>query len=127
VSYLPHFALSYRLLHVELVEGYLEAGTLEPVQEKWRDLLESYRRGMLAWVPSLHRIMGSGLGRAPLAPAAFWPWIKKACGSLESATRQLVATWKVTLFSRYTCHQPGLWPRRSNTKLPAAGRESLPR
>ena len=73
VSYLPHFALSYRLLHVDLVERYLDREGLAPVQEKWRDLLGCYRRGLLAWVPSVHRILGAALGRAPLRPEAFWP------------------------------------------------------
>jgi hypothetical protein len=126
VSYLPHFALTYRLLHVDLVERFLEQEDLAPVQEKWRDLLLCYRRRLLAWVPSLQRIVGAALGRAPLRPEAFWPWIKKACGSLASATRRLVASWKVTLFSRHVCHQPGQWPRRFQPKLPA-GTESLPR
>lgn len=105
ISYLPHFVLTYRVLHIDLVEAFLDGQALLPSQERWRDLLRSYYHRFREWIPRVRRTIGSALGLTPLE--GFWPWLKEACGSLASATRQLVATWKTTLFGCYRCHQTG--------------------
>ncbi len=107
ISYLPHFVLSYRFLPTDLVEAFLDGKPLLPAQEGWWDLLQSCRRRFRKWIPQVRRTIGSALGLTPLDDEEFWPWLKEACGSLASATRQLVATWKITLFGCYRCHQTG--------------------
>ena len=107
ISYLPEFALPYRLVGTTTLEAFLEGlcGGLDV--ERWADLLGAYRRRMLSFCPRLFFVVGCGLGRAPPAsPQALWPWLKKACGSLRSAARRLVAQFKISLLGHYQCHQP---------------------
>jgi len=105
ISYLPDFALSYRFVNAQTLEAFLE-GKLhqEDVQCNW-EVLHTYKRRMLAFAPVLMATLGAGLGVAPPEGPPIWQWIKKACGSLESATRRLVMEFRITLFHRYQCHQ----------------------
>jgi len=107
VSYLPSFALSYRLVQVATFEAFLD-GMLDRVDvQRWQSVLGDYRRRMTRFAAVLVRTVGCGFGRAPPTEGgAVWPWLKVACGGIESATRLLVATFKLTLFRRYQCHQP---------------------
>lgn len=106
VSYLPAFALSYRVVNTATVQAFFDGQTERAEVQSWLSLLQSYRRRREAFAPELIGAVGSGLGLAPPAQGPLWPWLKKACGSLESATRQLVSEFKITLFNRYQCHQP---------------------
>lgn len=107
VSYLPSFALSYRLVQVATFEAFLD-GKMDRVDvQRWQSVLEDYRRRMTRFAEIVVRTVGCGFGRAPpAAGGAVWSWLKGACGGIESATRLLVATFKITLFRRYQCHQP---------------------
>lgn len=107
VSYLPSFALSYRLVQVATFEAFLD-GMIDRVDvQRWQSVLADYRRRMMRFAVVLVRTVGCGFGRAPPAEGgAVWSWLKGACGGIESATRLLVATFKLTLFRRYQCHQP---------------------
>ena len=100
VSYLPDFALSYRLVNARTVEAAFDGQCQRPDVVRTGTLCQSYWRRLIAWAPSLRPIIGAAFGRAPPAPAPLWPWLKKACGSLIAATRELVTTWRVTLFAR---------------------------
>ncbi|MBE7537893.1 MAG: hypothetical protein HS122_05730 [Opitutaceae bacterium] len=111
VSYLPGFALSYRLVQVSTFEAFLEGEFWRREVQRWLSVLEDYRRRMLGYATELWRRVGCGLGRAPPASSrAMWPWLKAACGGLTSAARRLVAEFRTTLFRQYQCHQPaGVW------------------
>lgn len=80
--------------------------------EGWLDLLQTYRRRMERFGPELLRTVGYGFGRAPpggeCRAKGLLEWIRKACGSLEAATGQLVTLHKITVFKRYQCHQSKL-------------------
>jgi len=107
VSYLPGFALSYRLVAVTTVEASLDGRHDRRDVQRWSDLLRDYRRRMASFTPRLFRVVGCGLGRAPPgAGGPLWPWLKEACGSLGSAARRLVAEFRISVFGRYQCHQP---------------------
>lgn len=120
VSYLPSFALSYRLVRAATFEAFLD-GMLDRVDvQRWQSVLGDYRRRMTRFAKIVVRTVGCGLGRAPPAEGgAVWPWLKGACGGVESATRLLVATFNLTLFRRYQCHQPAVVSQapRSSRKL----------
>lgn len=106
VSYLPDFALSYRLLQAPTFEAFLD-GKLDRLDvRRWSDLLHQYDRRMLGYRSELLRALGNGLGCGPPSPPALWPYLKEACGGLAPATRRLVTQFKITLFGRYQCHQP---------------------
>jgi transposase-like protein len=106
VSYLPSFALSYRLVQAATFEAFLEGKFGRRDVQTWQTLLQQYGRRMARYAVDVFRIVGCGLGRAPPAAAGVWPWLKTACGSLSSATRQLVTVFQITPFKRYHCHQP---------------------
>jgi transposase-like protein len=106
VSYLPSFALSYRLVQTATFEAFLEGKFARRDVQTWQTLLQQYQRRMADYAPDIFRIVGYGLGRAPPAPSGVWPWLKAACGSLSSATRRLVTVFQITPFQRYQCHQP---------------------
>lgn len=105
VSYLPDFALPYRLVAVASFGAYLE-GRHERAVQCWQGRLREYRRQMEAFAVRLLRCVGCGLGRAPPQGGQVWPWLKEACGSLGAAARELVGTFRIGLFKRYQCHQP---------------------
>jgi transposase-like protein len=108
-SYLPNFALSYRLLRREALEAYLDGILGGRDVQRWMDLLHTYRRRMAAHIPELLRTLGCGLGRAPpdqgCSVQELLKWLRVACGSLETATGRLVSQFKTSLFKRYQCHQ----------------------
>ncbi len=74
--------------------------------QKRTELLQSYRRRMLAFAGEVIRVVGSGLGLSPPPPPGLWPWLKEACGGLAAVARQLVTLFRITTFKRYQCHQP---------------------
>ena len=106
VSYLPAFALSYRLVQVATFEAFLEGKLDRRDVQSWQSLLADYRRRLQRYATALWRTVGCGLGLAPPPAGAEWPWLKEACGGLASATRRLVTQFRLTLFARYQCHQP---------------------
>lgn len=106
VSYLPSFALSYRLVQVASFEAFMEGRLDDRAVQRWQALLEDYRRRLRRYAGTLWRAVGCGLGLAPPRSGEEWPWLKEACGGLASATRRLVAQFRLTLFARYQCHQP---------------------
>lgn len=106
VSYLPSFALSYRVVRAATFEAFLNGDRRDVGVRRWESLLQSYERRMHAFHPELLRVVGRGLGRAPPSGPAFWPWLKEACGSMTTATRRLVEHFKITVFRSYQCHQP---------------------
>ena len=106
VSYLPSFALSYRVIGAATFEAFLNGDLGRVGVRRWEDLLKSYERRMHAFHPELLRVVGRGFGRAPPSGPALWPWLKKACGSMTAATRRLVEHFKITVFRSYQCHQP---------------------
>lgn len=106
VSYLPSFALSYRLVQAVTFEAFLEGKFGRRDVQARQSLLQQYQRRMADYAPDMFRVVGCGLGRAPPARTGVWPWLKAACGSLDSATRRLVTVFQITPFQRYQCHQP---------------------
>lgn len=107
VSYLPDFALTYRLLQPETFEAYLEHQSERPDVRTFRDLLRGYEHRLQRFGPALIRTVGAGLGLAPPAPGqGLWPWLKKAGKGLRPLTRRLVTDFRIGLFKRYHCHQP---------------------
>lgn len=109
VSYLPDFAMSYRLVQVETFEAFLEGKIGRRDVQSRQSLLEDYRRRMTRYGRALWRTVGCGFGLAPPAGGeGVWPWLKEACGGLGSAARRLVAQFRITFFRRYQCHQPAV-------------------
>ena len=108
VSYLPDFALSYRLVRVATFEAFLEAQPERVDVQRWQTVLTDYRRRLRRHAAVLWRTVGCGFGRGPPTDGAVWPWLKEACGGLASAARRLVAQFRITLFERYQCHQPAM-------------------
>jgi transposase-like protein len=105
-SYLPSFALSYRVVQAATFEAYLEGKRGCADVERWLEVLRNYVRRMSAFGSELLRVMGAGFCRGPPASAPLWVWLKEACGSLAAATRRLVTQHRITMFRRYQCHQP---------------------
>jgi transposase-like protein len=106
VSYLPSFALSYRVIGAATFEAFLNGDRRALAVRRWEELLRSYERRMHAFHREFLRVVGRGFGRAPPGGKAFWPWLKEACGSVAAATRRLVKHFKITVFRSYQCHQP---------------------
>jgi hypothetical protein len=107
VSYLPSFALSYRLVRAATVEAFLDGENGRRDVQRWEVVLRGYCRRMTAFAAHVVRAVGCGLGLSPpREPTGLWPWLKRACGSLAAATRQLVTHYKITVFERHQCHQP---------------------
>jgi len=107
VSCLPDWALSYRRVNVHTTQRYFDGERGEREMFQWESLLRSYQKRIDSFAPTLIRSVNTGLGAPPSKPGQpLWPWIKKACGTLQSAARQLISTFRITLFGRYRCHQP---------------------
>lgn len=106
ISYLPDFALSYRTVHAETLQAYLEGERARRDVQTWQSVLRSYARRLQEWAPTLIRTVGAAFGRAPPQPSRLWPWLKRACGDVRAATRQLVTVFRISLLNRYQCHQP---------------------
>jgi hypothetical protein len=106
VSYLPDFALPYRLVAVASFEAYLDGECGRADVQRCEGLLREYRRGLEGFSVELVRCVGCGWGRAPPPQGGLWPWLREACGSLATAARRLVSEFNIGLFKRYQCHQP---------------------
>ncbi len=107
ISYLPDFALTYRLLGPETVQGFLEQEVDRPDVRTFLDLCTSYECRLRRFAPELIRTVGAGLGLAPpRSLQGLWPWLKKAGKGLRPLTRRLVTDFKIGLLKRYHCHQP---------------------
>jgi len=114
VSYLPSFALSYRIVQAATFEAFLDRKIDRSDVQHWQSVVQDYQRRMIRFAPELVRTVGCGFGRAPPAEAgAVWSWLKGACDGLPSAARLLVANFRITLFRRYQCHQPAEGSRTS--------------
>ncbi len=70
ISYLPSFALSYRIIAAATFEAFLGGAGRTVAVDRWADLLRSYERRMHVFHPQLLRVVGRGLGRAPPGGAA---------------------------------------------------------
>jgi len=78
VSYLPDFALTYRVLQVEPFEAFLDHDIDRPDVRSFVDLLASYQRRLHHFAPELIRTVGAGLGLPPPRwSQGLWPWLKK--------------------------------------------------
>jgi hypothetical protein len=107
ISYLPDFALTYRVLGTETLQGFLERKLDRPDVRTFLDLSTSYKRRLYRFAPELIRTVGAGLGvPPPRSLQGFWPWLKKAGKGLRPLTRRLVTDFKIGLLKRYRCHQP---------------------
>jgi len=107
ISYLPDFALTYRLLGPETLQRYLEGELEKPDVRTFRDLCARYRQRLHRFAPELIRTVGAGLGfPPPRSLQDFWPWLKKAGKGLRPLARRLVTDFKMGLLKRYRCHQP---------------------
>jgi hypothetical protein len=107
ISYLPDFALTYRLLQPETFQGFLEHELDRPDVRTFLDLCASYECRLHRFAPELIRTVGAGLGiPPPRSGQGCWPWLKKAGKSLRPLARRLVTDFKIGLFKRYRCHQP---------------------
>ena len=99
-----------RLVNVFTTQRYLDGQRDEHGSSeisRWESILRSYQKRIDSFGPTLIRSVNTGLGVPPPTPGQpVWPWIRKACGTLQSAARQLISTFRITLFARYRCHQP---------------------
>lgn len=126
VSYLPSFALSYRIVQVATFEAFLDGKIGRVDVQHWQSVLADYRRRMMRFAEVVVRTVGCGFGRAPPAEGVtVWSWLKVTCGGLESATRLLVAHFRITLFRRYRCHQPAEVPVSTTIQPEAAGKSVI--
>jgi len=107
VSCLPDFAQPYRPVNNQTIEDGFQ-GKNQPHVQRWASLIRGYWKRFERHWPQLRVRVGSAFGRgAPNATARqFWESLLKACGSLTTATRQLVHHFRITLFATYPCHQP---------------------
>jgi transposase-like protein len=106
VSYLPEFALSYRLVQTSTFEAFLDSKLDRRDVQRWFDLLRQYSRKMLDNGIELLRFLGDKYGRGPPGPKTLWLLLKREFGSLAAATSRLVIQFRITVFGRYQCHQP---------------------
>jgi hypothetical protein len=107
VSCLPDFAQPYRLVNNQTIEeGFQEKNP--PHVQRWAGLVRGYWQRWEKHWPHLRSRVGAFFGRgAPGVTARqFWQSLLEACGSLTTATRQLVQDFRETLFATYPCHQP---------------------
>jgi len=104
ISYLPVFALSYRLVNARTLDRFLGGNHQAMDVQRCRTLLLRYLGRMHAFLPSLISVAGHAFDWIPRPPDPDWMGVKKACGSLAAATRQLVHKLAITMFARYQCH-----------------------
>jgi hypothetical protein len=108
VSYLPDFALSYRLLGPDTLAAFMDGQSERPDVRSHYELLQGYARQLVGFAEELIRTVGAGFGLAPpLCREGLWPWLKLAGDGLASVARRLVMTFSIGLLGRYQCHQPG--------------------
>ncbi len=107
VSCLPDFAQPYRLVNTPTVQAGFDGQKDRPDVQRWELLLGGYWKCFQRHLPRLIRKVGSAFGACLTCPSArqFWEQIKGACGSLATATRQLVKQFHTCLFGTYRCHQ----------------------
>jgi hypothetical protein len=107
VSCLPDFAQPYRLVNTATVQAGFDGDLTRPEVQRWRSFMVAYWKRFVEHLPLLTRTVGNVFGRCPLHPSAdaFWGQMKKACGGLATATRQLVDWFRTCLFGTYRCHQ----------------------
>ncbi len=107
ISCLPDFAQPYRLVNTSTVQAGFDGQKARPDVQRWGQLVGSYWKSFARHLPRLIRSVGSAFGPSFAAPSArqFWEQIKRACGSLATATRQLVKQFHTCLFGTYRCHQ----------------------
>lgn len=107
VSCLPHFAQPYRLVNTPTVQAGFDGEVSRPEVQRWASLIAAYWKRFNEHLPRLLQTVGPVFGRCPLHPSAeaFWQKLKKACGGLATATRQLVGQFRTCLFGTYRCHQ----------------------
>jgi hypothetical protein len=75
VSYLPSFALSYRLVNAQTVDAFLQGELQRDDVQRNQEILQTYRRRILAFAPALIAAVGAGLGVAPPERPPVWDWI----------------------------------------------------
>lgn len=107
VSCLPDFAQPYRVVNNPTIEDGFQ-GKNQPQVQRWASLVQGYWKRFEGHWPQLRSQVGASFGRCPPGATArqFWEKLKEACGSLTTATRQLVHNFGETLFATYQCHQP---------------------
>lgn len=108
ISYLPDFALSYRLLGPDTLAAFMDGQHERPDVRRHHELLQGYARQLFGFARELIRTVGAGLGLAPplCVEKGLWPWLKLAGDGLAPVARRLVMTFSIGLLGRYQCHQP---------------------
>ena len=109
-SYLPSFALTYRLCGPGMLEGFLLGLHDRADVQRWLELLARYARRMTEFASILITQVGWGLEHAPPAAGGACArdvvgWLRKACGNLEIATGVLVDSLGLGILRAYKCHQ----------------------
>jgi len=105
ISYLPDFALSYRLVNARTLERFLEGQSQSPDILRCYELLCRYRCRIHTFLPTLISVAGKAFEWIARPGQPLCANMKKACGSFAAATRQLVSKLAITMFARYQCHQ----------------------
>lgn len=78
MSYLPDFALTYRVLGPETFQRFLQRELDRPDVRTFLDLCASDERRWHRLAPELIRTLEAGLGLAPpRSHQGLWPWLKK--------------------------------------------------
>ena len=115
ISYLPDFAFSYRLVNAETLDCFLDGQHSSLDVQRCYELLQRYERRMHTFLPILGSVAGKAFEWIPRPGRPLWGSIKKACGRLAAATRQLVSKLAITMFARYQCHQSAIRPEFVST------------
>jgi hypothetical protein len=107
VSYLPSFAQTYRVVHPQIVQDFIDGQQPSNAMQRWWGLLQAYRRSWQKWAQTLRQELGCAFGRPAEneTDSSFWQRLRKHGGSVMELMIQLIKGWKVTLFGRYCCHQ----------------------
>lgn len=107
VSYLPCFALTYRVIHPQIVQDFMEGLPATAAVQHWWELLLGYHRRWQRGAQALSQTIGCAFGRPAEKETVsnFWQRLRQNGRSVMALTIQLVKVWRVTLFGRYCCHQ----------------------
>jgi hypothetical protein len=108
VSCLPQFAQPYRLVNTPTIQAAFQGQHQHGQVQRWKSLLDCYWRRFQEHLPELLQRIGYAFGPFTQAPSGrqVWDLLLKTCGSLATATRQLVHQFRTCLFGTYRCHQP---------------------
>jgi hypothetical protein len=108
VSILPSFAQPYRLVENETIDQFFSGGPWDRVVP-WQGLLNKYWNRFTNWIPEIEKILGPVAERSPPQGAAmeWWQVLAERFGDVNETTRHLVSVHRITLFGKYSCHQPG--------------------